>query len=78
MGEREIGRTSPADLADLPADFWDEATVVVPVQKEAISLRVDADVLGWFRQQGPKYQSRMNAVLRSYMTQRRQAPRKAG
>jgi len=78
MGEREIGRTSPADLADLPADFWDEATVVVPVQKEAISLRVDADVLGWFRQQGPKYQSRMNAVLRSYMTRRRQSPRKAG
>lgn len=78
MGEREIRKTSPVDLTDLPADFWDEATVVVPVQKAAISLRVDADVLGWFRQQGPKYQSRMNAVLRSYMTQRRQAPRKAG
>jgi len=40
------------------------------VSKQAISLRVDADVLEWFRAQGPRYQSRMNAVLRSYMTQR--------
>ena len=78
MGEREIRKTSPVDLTDLPADFWDEASVVVPIRKEAISLRVDADVLGWFKQQGPRYQSRMNAVLRSYMTRRRQSPRKAG
>jgi uncharacterized protein YdaU (DUF1376 family) len=32
-----------------------------------ISLRVDADVLAFFREAGPRYQSRMNAVLRSYM-----------
>jgi len=30
MTEREIGRTSPPELADLPADFWNEADVVVP------------------------------------------------
>lgn len=40
----------------------------VPPPKEAISLRVDGDVLAWFRAGGPGYQSRMNAVLRSYMT----------
>lgn len=65
--EREIDRTSPPDLADLPADFWDGAHVVVP-PKQAISLRVDEDVLMWFREQGPRYQTRMNAVLRSYVT----------
>ncbi len=37
------------------------------IAKEAISLRVDADVLTWFREQGPRYQSRMHAVLRAYM-----------
>ena len=68
MSEREIARTSPPELADLPADFWESATLVQPVPKQPISLRVDADVLDWFRKQGPRYQSRMNAVLRAYMS----------
>lgn len=67
MSEREIMRTSPDELAGLPADFWDEAQLVMPVPKRAISLRVDEDVLEWFRRMGPRYQTRMNAVLRSYM-----------
>jgi uncharacterized protein (DUF4415 family) len=68
MTEEEVSRTSPDELADLPADFWNDAEVVTPQAKEAISLRVDQDVLEWFRAAGPRYQSRMNAVLRSYMT----------
>jgi hypothetical protein len=40
---------------------------VLPTAKVPISLRVDADVLEFFRESGPRYQSRMNAVLRSYM-----------
>ncbi len=35
--------------------------------KSLLSLRVDSDVLSWFRSQGPGYQSRMNALLRAYM-----------
>jgi uncharacterized protein (DUF4415 family) len=34
--------------------------------KAAISLRVDVDVLAWFKAQGPGYQTRMNAILRAY------------
>jgi uncharacterized protein (DUF4415 family) len=41
---------------------------VHPVPKQPISLRVDEDVLLWFKEQGPRYQSRMNAVLRAYMS----------
>lgn len=79
VSEREIRATSPPELADLPDDFWDDATVVEPSAKQPISLRVDTDVLRWFKAQGPRYQSRINAVLRSYMTQRRQSSRrKAG
>jgi len=37
----------------------------VPV-KTSVSLRVDADVLEWFKAQGPGYQTRMNAVLRAF------------
>ena len=73
MPDRDIRATSPAELADLPKDFWESATVVTPTSKQPISLRVDADVLKWFKAQGPRYQSRINAVLRSYMTQRSRA-----
>jgi uncharacterized protein (DUF4415 family) len=72
VSDRQIHATSPPELADLPADFWAEASVVDPVAKQPISLRVDADVLAWFKSLGPRYQSRINAVLRSYMEQLRQ------
>jgi uncharacterized protein (DUF4415 family) len=65
--ERAIQQTSPPELADLPADFFSEAVLVHPAAKQPISLRVDEDVLKWFKAQGPRYQSRMNAVLRAYM-----------
>jgi uncharacterized protein (DUF4415 family) len=78
MTEREIASTSPPELAKLPADFWDEAVLRPPVIKQAISLRVDPDVLEWFRAQGPRYQSRMNAVLRTYMTQMRRSSGRSG
>jgi uncharacterized protein (DUF4415 family) len=71
MTEAEIRRTAPPELADLPADFWDEGDLVVPRAKQAISLRVDEDVLDWFKRTGPRYQTRMNAVLRSYMARTR-------
>jgi uncharacterized protein (DUF4415 family) len=71
MGEAEIARNSPPELASLPDDFWDNGTLVMPMTKEAISLRVDADILEWFRSLGPRYQTRMNAVLRAYMSHAR-------
>ena len=39
---------------------------VVP-KKALLSLRIDSDVIEWFRKQGAGYQSRMNALLRAYM-----------
>jgi uncharacterized protein (DUF4415 family) len=70
ISEAEVARTSPPELEGLPPDFWVEA-VVVPGPKKAISLRVDQDVLEWFRETGPRYQTRMNAVLRSYVAKMR-------
>ena len=48
-----------------------EAILVIPPKKKAISIRVDEDVLDYFRKEGAGYQRRMNAVLRSYMQQKR-------
>jgi uncharacterized protein (DUF4415 family) len=71
MTEAEIRRAAPPELANLPEDFWDDGELVAPASKQAISLRVDEDVLTWFKQTGPRYQTRMNAVLRSYMARMR-------
>lgn len=73
LTDAEIARTSPAELRDFPADFWEEARVVMPVTKEAISIRLDTDVIAYFRATGPKYQTRINAVLRSYVDRVRDA-----
>lgn len=73
LSDAEIARTAPAELRDLPEDFWHDARVVVPVAKEAISIRLDSDVIAYFRATGPKYQTRINAVLRSYVDRVREA-----
>lgn len=69
--DAEIGRTSPPELSDLPAEFWDDAEVVAPTPKRAVSIRLDEDVVEWFRRSGPRYQTRMNAVLRMYVERMR-------
>jgi hypothetical protein len=48
--------------------------MVFPEPKCPILLRVDQDVLEWFKRKGPRYQSRMNSVLRAYMTEMRARP----
>lgn len=51
----------------LPDDFWKHAKVVLPDRpKKTTTIRFDADILEWFKSQGRGYQTRMNAVLRSY------------
>jgi len=45
--------------------------------KTLLSLRVDSDVVAWFRAQGRGYQSQMNALLRAYMDAHRQGRRRA-
>lgn len=77
MTDREIERTSPPELRNLPDDFWQDARVVTPVAKQAISIRLDSDIVAWFRATGARYQTRMNAVLRSYVEQVAQPTRPA-
>jgi uncharacterized protein (DUF4415 family) len=46
--------------------FWKDARVVWPSRKETVTIRLDADLLAWLRQE-PGYQTRINAILRTYM-----------
>ena len=55
----------------IPPGFWDNAKVWVPPHKQQITLRLDPEVIGWFKRTGKGYQSRMGAVLRSYVEAKR-------
>jgi len=73
---KERGDTQPSFTAetapDLPKGFWDDAVLVNHTKtKEPISLRVDSDVLEYFKAQGKGHLTRMNAVLRSYVDAQR-------
>jgi uncharacterized protein (DUF4415 family) len=58
-----------SDIPEMDAAFFETARLVMPAAttKQAISIRVDDDVLQWFKAQGKGHLSRMNAVLRAYM-----------
>ncbi len=57
-----------SDGPELGVEFWKNARLVMPEGKEKVSIRLDKDILEWFRAQKDKgYQSRINAVLRAYV-----------
>ena len=61
-----------SDIAPLDQSFFANAKLRLPETKTTITIRIDPDVLLWFKGQGKGYQSKMNAVLRLYAeTQKR-------
>jgi uncharacterized protein (DUF4415 family) len=68
LSDRQIRRAveSDPDARPTDAEFWKKAHVVIPTAKQTITIRLDADVLEWLRTQ-KGYQTRINAVLRTYM-----------
>lgn len=56
-----------SDAPTLPDAVWMKVGGELPPGKRQITLRIDAEVLDFFKQSGKRYQSRMNAVLRSYV-----------
>ncbi len=76
LRERGEDETSPeAPEADsLGAKFWKSARVVMPGGKTSVHLRLDSDVVQWFKANGKGHLTRMNAVLRAYVdAQKRRA-----
>ncbi len=69
-GKRVPSGADPDDAIG-PVDMdWATVALPLPRRKAHTTLRLDADLLDWFRAQGPGYQTRINAVLRSYVEQR--------
>lgn len=79
MSEAEIEAAiaSDPDWDEFKDIDWSDAVLVMPARKKAISIRVDEDVLDFFKKQGAGYQRRINAVLRSYMQQKAKPKKRA-
>ena len=70
--EAELEASIAADPDDVhEAPDWGQAVLGLPPRKEHINIRIDADVLAWFRQTGRGYQTRINNVLRAFVESRR-------
>lgn len=70
MKDEEIGLDDVPELSD---GFFTRA-IKWPGHKKLVSLRLDPDVLGFFKSQGKGYQTSMNAVLRAYMESHKRKP----
>ena len=62
-----------SDIAELDDEFFRNAELRLPTKK-LITIRVDDDVLEWFKAQGQGYQTRINQLMRRYM-ETHQSPR---
>ncbi|MCA3585995.1 MAG: BrnA antitoxin family protein [Methylocystis sp.] len=69
MSDAEVERRAAADpdAGAIPEGFWDSAKVAEPEGTEQITLRLPRKVLGHFKSTGKGYQSRISAVLSSYV-----------
>ncbi len=62
-----------ADVDDVRGEpDWTQAIVGIPAPKDHINIRIDHDVLQWFRSNGKGYQTLMNNVLRAFVQTRQQ------
>jgi uncharacterized protein (DUF4415 family) len=69
MSDAEVEARAMADLdaGAIPASFWEKAQIVEPEGTEQITLRLPRRVVGHFKSTGKGYQSRISAVLASYV-----------
>ena len=71
-GRTDWGRVAASDGGSEDDFDWDGAEIVdLPRPKQAVSIRLDPDVLEFFRAQGKGYQTRINAVLKTYVAAQR-------
>ncbi len=77
MSQEEVERLADEEDGPLPEGWESTIMIGLPPRKRDVHIRLDADVLDWFRAQGKGYQTRINAVLRAFVDARRRAQRGA-
>ena len=75
-GQGNTVTRADAPLYPVDESFWENTRVVLPDGRPKViaGIRLDADMLEWFKSQGKGWQSHMNVVLRSYFESRHKAP----
>jgi len=76
MSQREVERLADKDEGPLAPDWASSVMVGLPPAKRDIHIRLDGDILDWFKARGRGYQTRINAVLRAFVQTRRRVERK--
>jgi uncharacterized protein (DUF4415 family) len=71
LSQQEVERLAEEEDGPLPEGWESTAMLGLPTPKKDIHIRLDADVLAWFRAQGKGYQTRINSVLRTFVEARR-------
>jgi uncharacterized protein (DUF4415 family) len=70
MSQADIERLADEDEGLLPEGWENTVMLGLPPRKKDVHIRLDADILDWFKSHGTGYQTRINAVLRSFVQTR--------
>src|SRR5208282_2191384 len=76
MSRAEVERLANRDEGPLPAGWESTITIGLPPPKQDIHIRLDGDILDWFKARSRGYQTRINAVLRAFVQTRQRVERK--
>jgi uncharacterized protein (DUF4415 family) len=73
--DKAVAVQNDPDMAEGSRDWFRNALVLRPAtDKEPVTVRLDSDMVAWFRRQGRGYQTRINGILRSYYEAHRNDP----
>ncbi len=59
-----------SDIPELDREFWKNAVVEFPKKKKQVSIRLEPEIIAWYKSHFREYQTAINAVLKSYMKAR--------
>jgi uncharacterized protein (DUF4415 family) len=76
ISQSEVERLADKDEGALAPDWESTVMVGLPAAKQDIHIRLDGDILDWFKARGRGYQTRINAVLRAFVQTRQRVERK--
>ena len=60
-----------SDIPELDEQFWQKARRVEPILQETVLIKLEPDIVNWFKHKNPNYQSMINQVLRDYINQQK-------
>lgn len=66
LASMDDAKVDTSDIPELDEAFFSNAEIRIPA-KQPVTMRLDADVLEWFKSEGQGYQTRINQLLRKYM-----------